>query len=69
VKSEAYDMLETETGLSRGTVANCKSIAEAVELSCRDERLSFKHHAAVAPLPPDDQKRWLQKAVDDNLAV
>ena len=69
VKSEAYDLLEAETGLAYGTVANCKSIAEKVDLSRRDERLSFKHHATVAPLAPDRQAQWLQKAADEGLTV
>lgn len=69
VKSDAYDQLEKETGLVYGTIKNCKMVAQAVDLSYRNDRLSFTHHMAVAPLQPEDQKRWLQKAVDEGLTV
>ncbi len=69
VKSEAYSLLEQETGLKRKTVQNNKYVAENVELSCRQESLSFEHHAAIAPLQLEDQERWLQKAVDEGLSV
>ena len=60
MKSEAYDMLEEETGLARDTVRQCRYVADQIDLGSREPSLSFKHHLAVAPLPPDDQKRWLQ---------
>lgn len=34
----------------------------------RDKDLEFSHHRAVAPLPPEEQKHFLQKASDENLS-
>jgi hypothetical protein len=49
-------------GLEVQTLKDCKWVAQQVKLSCRQDNLSFKHHVAVAPLPPREQKRWLKQA-------
>ena len=38
-------------------------VAGAVETCLRKQVLSYKHHEAVAPLPPAEQALWLDKAV------
>jgi hypothetical protein len=45
-----------------GTLMNLGWVARSVETSCRNEVRSFSHHAAVATLEPEDQKKWLTKA-------
>ncbi|MHB8642840.1 MAG: DNA methyltransferase [Gaiellaceae bacterium] len=52
-----------------GYLANLGWVARAVEPSRRRERLSFGHHQCVASLPPDQQDRWLEQAIEDKLSV
>ena len=44
------------------TFANYKYVASRVEFSRRKEKLSWSHHAEVAPLEPDLQTEWLEAA-------
>lgn len=65
---KVYDELEEITGLGRGTIQNYKSVAERTS-SLRNEDLSFNHHVEVAKLKPDQQKKFLDKASEENLSV
>jgi hypothetical protein len=51
------------------TLKDYGSVARNVERSLRNELLHFNHHRAVAPLEPSEQRRWLDRAVRDNLSV
>lgn len=53
-------------GLEYGTLAVYKSVAKSVQFLSRDKNLSFKHHSAVAKLPPDEQRRWLSEAAPES---
>ncbi|HUU52578.1 MAG TPA: hypothetical protein VMW92_06085 [Candidatus Heimdallarchaeota archaeon] len=57
-----YDIALYEFHYTYGTLANIASICEKVKSSCRHENLSFEHHRAVAPLPPEEQVFWLDNA-------
>lgn len=59
---ETYAQAMDETGLSYGYIANICSVASKIDLDRRNENLSFSHHAAVAPLPPERQDYWLATA-------
>ncbi|MCU0466692.1 MAG: hypothetical protein MUF38_19260, partial [Anaerolineae bacterium] len=37
--------------------------------SLRSDKLSFKHHIAVASLDPENQKYWLDYAVENHLSA
>lgn len=50
------------TDYSNQALMDAKWVAGRVEISCRQEVLSFEHHKAVAPLDPEDQKWWLGKS-------
>jgi hypothetical protein len=52
-----------------GSLMNLGCVAGSVKSSSRNELLSFTHHVAVAPLEPEDQKRWLAKAVERKWSV
>lgn len=69
VHSKQYDKAVEETGLERTTLQNIKNVAESISPSLRNERLSFNHHIAVAPLSAEEQKQWLEKAEEKNLSV
>ncbi|MFL5313066.1 MAG: hypothetical protein ACJ79H_21750 [Myxococcales bacterium] len=62
-----YDMVQRVTGLDPGTLANIRSVCGRVARSRRREELGFWIHAEVAPLEPDEQSKWLQRAIDENL--
>lgn len=48
---DMYGEAQEITGFSYGTLRNLKSIAQAYELSSRNDNLSFKHHVTVANHP------------------
>ncbi len=51
-----------EIKLDYGTLRIYKYVSASVELSYRDDNLLWQHHRAVAPLEPEKQKYWLDKA-------
>lgn len=68
VSPQVYDELEEITGYSRNTIKNSTWVSKNVESSLRSDDLSFHHHKEVAPLPPEEQKHFLQKASEENLS-
>jgi hypothetical protein len=52
-----------------GTLRNVKWVAAHVPCNLRNDKLTYTHHVAVAPLEPADQKKWLKRAVDENMTV
>jgi len=52
-------------GLDYQTLRNYAWVARKVELPRRRESLSFQHHAEVARLFPEEQDRWLTRAVEN----
>jgi hypothetical protein len=50
------------TGLSYGRLSNITYTCRKVATSRRREDRSFEHHTVVAPLSPDEQSKWLEKA-------
>jgi len=51
------------------TWKNYAWVATKVEISLRKDLLSYKHHEAVAPLAPPEQKTWLTKAIEEDWSV
>jgi len=51
------------------TWRNYKWVANAVNLSLRNDKLSWTHHLEVAKLPSGQQKKYLDLALLDNLTV
>jgi len=66
---DTYSQLLDSTGLAYGTLANTAWVARSVDYSCRREDLSFAHHAVIAPLPPNEQREWLQRAAKDEIGA
>jgi hypothetical protein len=60
-----YSEAERVTGLDHGTLMNIRSVCGKVAKSRRRKELGFWIHAEVAPLEPDEQTAWLQKAIDE----
>lgn len=58
-----YQYLET-LNISNESKRQYLRVAGDVPLQRRRTELSWSHHRAVAPLAPDDQIEWLQRAVE-----
>jgi hypothetical protein len=69
VDKRVYDEMEEIIDLSRGTLQNYKYVAEKVDPSLRNEGLNFSIYNAVAPLPKEEQIKFLAKAAEENLTV
>ena len=65
VSSEIYNEALRLTGLDRSALITYAYVARRVPSSLRNEQLSWEHHKAVAKLDEEEQKRWLQIALDE----
>lgn len=59
---EKYAQAMESTGYDYQTLRDAAYVASNVELSLRNDKLSFNHHKAVAPLEKDQQEMFLNKA-------
>ena len=59
---EAYKEAMNLTGWEYQRLANAKYVSGKVEFSSREENLSWRHHAVVAPLAAAEQEKWLAVA-------
>jgi hypothetical protein len=67
---DKYKEVLATTGIPYQTLANYAYVARKVDFSCRQENLGFEHHAVVAKLKTDDEKkRWLDMADQHDLSV
>lgn len=61
---ETYSDVAQHFGYEVETLYTYASVCRAVKTSMRVEVLSFAHHRAVVSLPPEQQRAWLQTAVE-----
>jgi len=66
---ETYSQALEETDYTYGGLANMAYVSRKVEVSSRDETLSWSHHRAVAPLEPHEQRALLGKAREEGWSV
>lgn len=59
---EMFSQAMDKTELDYQTLQDYKYVSGSIELSVRNNNLSFSHHKIVAPLKPKEQARWLDKA-------
>jgi len=59
---EMYAQAVDVTDYEAGTLRNAKWVASRIELSRRRDNLSWSHHQEVAPLEPDEQDEWMDRA-------
>jgi hypothetical protein len=50
-------------GISHDSKMQYVRVAQAIPIERRRTELTWSHHRAVAPLPPDEQDHWLNEAV------
>jgi N6-adenosine-specific RNA methylase IME4 len=59
---KTYEEACARFGIEYQTARNLAYVASKVSL--RQDKLSFEHHAAVAPLEAEEQEEWLEKAIE-----
>jgi N6-adenosine-specific RNA methylase IME4 len=58
-----------EVGANPQDWMDYKWVSNAVETSVRTEVLSWSHHRLIAPLEPEEQKQWLDRAEKEEMSV
>ncbi|HUC08198.1 MAG TPA: hypothetical protein VMR96_08910 [Solirubrobacterales bacterium] len=66
---DRYSEAARATGYDRATLRNMAWIADRVDKSVRNEKLSWDHHVLVSSLTPEEQKHWLERAEQEKLTV
>ena len=64
-----YELALQELGYEYHTLRKLSYVSDEVESDRRRSLLDFSHHAEVAPLPPEEQSQWLDKAEHEQLSV
>jgi hypothetical protein len=66
---ERYTRAAALTGYDVQSLMNMVHVASRFEIYRRRENLSWSHHATLAPLDPDVQAYWLDRATEEHLSV
>lgn len=66
---EKYAEAARVTGYDIASLRNMAWVASRFDLSLRREELTWSHHVLLAPLEPDEQRRWLQRAIEERWSV
>jgi len=66
---ETYEKVSEFTGLKVNTLQDYAYVAKSVQTSIRIEELSFAHHQVVASMQANEQRRWLNHALENKLSV
>jgi len=66
---EKYAEAARVTGYDVASLRNMAWVAAQFDLSLRSDKLTWSHHVLLAPLEPDEQRRWLEQAQDQRLSV
>jgi hypothetical protein len=66
---EKYVQAARITGYDVASLRNIAWVASQFELSLRSDKLSWSHHALLAPLEIDEKVYWLERASTERLSV
>ncbi len=66
---ERYAEAARVTGYDVASLRNMAWVASQFDLSLRSDKLTWSHHVLLAPLEPAEQKRWLDRALEERLSV
>lgn len=66
---EKYAEAARVTGYDVASLRNMAWVASQFELSLRSDKLTWSHHVLLAPLEPDEQRHWLERASEQRLSV
>ncbi len=64
-----YDEAQALSGLKYDRLKDIAYVARSINMSFRNDQLTFTHHQIVASLPPEEQRAWLARAVSEHLSV
>ena len=66
---ERYAEAARVTGYDVASLRNMAWVASQFDLSLRSDKLTWSHHVLLAPLDPEQQRRWLDRAREERLSV
>jgi hypothetical protein len=66
---EKYAEAARVTGYDASSLRNMAWVASRFDQSLRSDKLTWSHHVLLAPLEPQEQRRWLERAVGERLSV
>jgi hypothetical protein len=66
---EKYTEAARITGYDVASLRNMASVASRFDVSLRNDKLTWSHHVLLAPLEPDEQRYWLDRARQERLSV
>lgn len=66
---EKYAEAARVTGYDVASLRNMAWVASRFDLSLRNDKLSWSHHVLLAPLEPEEQRKWLLRASEERLSV
>jgi hypothetical protein len=66
---ERYAEAARVTGYDVASLRNMAWVASQFNLSLRSDKLTWSHHVLLAPLEPEQQRRWLERALEERLSV
>jgi hypothetical protein len=66
---EKYVEAARVTGYDVASLRNMAWVAAQFDSSLRSDKLSWSHHVLLAPLNADEQRDWIERAIDERLSV
>lgn len=66
---EKYAEAARVTGYDVASLRNMAWVASRFEASLRSDKLTWSHHVLLAPLEPEDQRYWLERASEERFSV
>ena len=66
---EKYAEAARVTGYDVASLRNMAWVASRFDASLRSDKLTWSHHVLLAPLEPDEQRHWLERASEERFSV
>ncbi len=66
---EKYSEAARVTGYDVASLRNMAWVAAQFDSSLRSDKLSWSHHVLLAPLTADEQRSWIERAIDERFSV
>jgi len=66
---EKYAEAARVTGYDVASLRNMAWVASCFDVSLRSDKLTWSHHVLLAPLEPDQQRHWLERAAEEGFSV
>lgn len=66
---ERYAEAARVTGYDVASLRNMAWVASQFNSSLRSDELTWSHHVLLAPLEPEEQRLWLDRALEERLSV